>query len=424
MKFDGYNELFNSARGENTGFAISLMPMLRAKFYEDNPIARRIIDVVPEEMVTPGFGIDGVDDEKAFKSLWDGLKLNEQLICGLAWGRLFGGAAIVAIVNDGGSLQTQVRKGGRLEAVRVYERDQVVVDKRETNPRNPRYNMPKTYKVSPGDELMPYIVHHSRIYIIDGDRVARATRKLNNGWGASVLNRGLVDAIQDYDYCEQLATQLLRRKQQAVWKAKNLSELCDDSEGEYAARIRLAQVDDNSGVGQTIGVDAIDEDYEVLNSDINGVDAFLDKKFDRIVALSGIHEIILKSRNVGGVSASQNVALETFYKLIERKRNEDYRPLLEWIIPFLIDVEEWSIRFEPLSLPSEKEQSETFNKNVDSVTKLIQDELIDQEEARDTLEAMSDVLKLKPKPDQALMGGGNQDKDPGINDNQSGSEGE
>lgn len=404
-KFDGYNEIFNKGTGNNTSFAISLMPMLRAQFYEDDPIARRIIDVIPEEIVTPGFGIDGIDDEKEFKSLWDGLKLNEQIISAFSWARLFGGSAIVGLINDGGSLRTPARKGGKIEGVRIYERDQVSIESRETNPRNSRYNMPKIYKISPGDSLQPYYVHHTRIYIIDGDRLPRASRMKNNGWGASALSRELIEAIQDYNYCERLATQLLRRKQQAVWKAKGLSDLCDDEEGLYAARIRLAQVDDDSGVGRAVGVDAQEEDYTILNSDLSGVDSLLEKKFDRIVAYSGIHEIILKSRNVGGVSASQNTALETFYKLIERRRNEDYRPLLEWLLPFLIDEQEWSVRFDPLSMPSDKEQSETFNKNVDSVVKLIDAQAIDTEEARDTLEAMSDILKLKERPDPELMKG-------------------
>ena len=67
----------------------------------------------------------------------------------------------------------------------------------------------------------------------------------------------------------------------------------------------MAQVDDEGGVGRAIGIDATDEEYEVLNSDISGVDTFLEKKMDRIVSLTGIHEIILKNKNTGGVSASQ-----------------------------------------------------------------------------------------------------------------------
>ena len=152
---------------------------------------------------------------------------------------------------------------------------------------------------------------------------------------------------------------------------------------------------DNSGVGRAIGIDAETEEYEVLNSYISGVPEFLSSKMDRIVSLSGIHEIIIKNKNVGGVSASQNTALETFYKLVDRKREEDYRPLLEFLLPFIVDEEEWSIEFEPLSVPSKKEESEIAKNNVESVTKAITEQIIDLEEARDTLRSIAPEFKLK-----------------------------
>lgn len=397
VKADSYASTFH---GENTMGGVTHTAMmyigpLITNFYIQDPLAKKIVDVIPEEMVSPGFGLDGIADEKAFKSLWDGLKLNESIIDAFCWERLYGGAAIVAVVKDGRALTSPVRVGAQLESLRVYEKTSVKVKDRERNPRKANYGEPVTYTVSPGGEMQEYDIHASRIYILKGGRIPDKMRRQNGGWGVSILSTRLIEAILDYNYCEELATQLLRRKQQAVWKAKGLAELCDDDEGNYAARLRLAQVDDNSGVGRAVGIDADDEEYSVLNSDITGIDTFLDKKMDRVVNYSGIHEIILKNKNVGGVSASQNTALETFYKTVDRRRNEDYRPLLEWLIPLLISDSEWSIRFEPLSMPSEKDQAETFNKNCDSISKLITAEVIDADEGRDTLQAMNDTLKLK-----------------------------
>ena len=395
VKTDSYNKVFKS-EGTAGGALASLYDQVYVtQFYIDDPMAKKIVDVIPEEMVFPGFGLDGVKDEKAFKSLWDGMKLNKQIVEAFSWERLYGGSAIVAVVRDNRLLTSPIKEGAQLESIRVYEKEQVRIKDREKNARNPRYGQPKIYTINPGGSVPEYDVHYSRIYINSGERVPGVIRSQNNDWGASVLSKGLIDAIIDYNYCEELATQLLRRKQQGVWKARGLADLCDDDEGRYAARLRLAQVDDNSGVGRTIGIDATDEEYDVLNSDISGVDTFLDKKMDRIVNYSQIHEIILKNKNVGGVSASQNTALETFYKLIDRKRNEYYRPLLEWLIPMMIDEEEWSVRFEPLSMPSEKEQSETLRNNVDSISKLVADQVIDRDEARDTLEAIADFIKIQ-----------------------------
>ncbi|QXG07678.1 putative portal protein [Erwinia phage Snitter] len=412
-KADSYNDTFKGAQTKGMTDALS---STAEYMYMHDPIARKIVDVVPEEMVTPGFGLDGVKDEKAFKSVWDGMNLNEKLICAFAWGELFGGSIIVAIIRDNRALSSPVRPGALLESVRVYDRTKVQIEARETNPRQSRFGEPISYRISPGNSMPEYVVHYTRCHIIDGKRSTEQYRLRNGGWGASVLSPRLIHAINDYNYCEELATQLLRRKQQAVWKAKGLALLCDDNEGEYVARIRLAQVDDNSGVGRAIGIDADDEEYDVLNSDISGVDAFLDKKMDRIVSYSGIHEIILKNKNVGGVSSSQNTALETFYKLVNRRRGEDYRPLLEWLIPFIVTEEEWSIRFEPLSSPSAKEEAETLKLNVESLSSALNSQLIDLDEGRNTLQAMSDKFKIKDgAPDKNAMLNSTE-IDPGAND--------
>lgn len=414
VKADGYNEVFNGG-GEKRVFYSSGVYAASAlgRFYDEDGLAKRIIDVIPEDMVTSGFTLEGIDDEAAFRSMWDEKKLNAKIIDALAWSRLFGGAAIVAIVSDGRMLKAPVAEGAKLEDIRVYDRFQVRVKKRETNARSARYGEPLIYTISTGGDVKDYDVHYTRICIIDGERLPNEQRRRNDGWGAPVLNRRLIEAIEDYNYCETLATQLLRRKQQAVWKAKGLAMLCDDDEGEMAARLRLAQVDDNSGVGKAIGIDALDEDYTVLNSDVSGVDAFLDKKMDRIVSLSGIHEIVLRNKNTGGVSASQNTALETYHKLVERKRKEDLKPVLEFILHFLIDETEWSITFNPLAVPSEKDQAEVFSKNVESINKLVTNQVMDSEEARDTLRSMGSVLKLKdtdniklpePEPEPETVG--------------------
>src|SRR5699024_12883517 len=105
--------------------------------------------------------------------------------------------------------------------------------------------------------------------------------------------------------------------------------------------------------------------------------------------------IIIKNKNVGGVSASQNTSLDTFYKLVVRKREEDYRPLLEFLLPFIVDEEEWSIEFEPLSVPSKKEESEITKNNVESVTKAISEQSIELEEAGDTQRSNAPVFILK-----------------------------
>ncbi|WP_404655872.1 phage portal protein, partial [Raoultella ornithinolytica] len=340
IKMDDYNQIFNGGAGyaSTTAMIASTFGDMSQveEFYHSNGLAKKIVDVIPEEMVSPGFQLNGVSDNTKFQSEWDGLKLEPQITDALCWARLYGGSYVLAMVNDGRMLTSAAKRGKPLESIVVYDYDSVSVAEEEKNPRSPRFGKPKMYTVKPLNGGSDFNVHYTRMHYIDGERVTNKVRKLNKGAGGTVLNKSMIEAILDYDYSEYLATQLLKRKQQGVWKAKGLALICDDREGEYAARLRMAQVDANSGVGNTIGIDADDEEYTVINSDISGIPEFLSAKMDRIVALSGIHEIVLKNKNTGGVSASQNTALQTFYKLVERKRNDDYKPLLEFLLQFIV----------------------------------------------------------------------------------------
>ena len=399
IKMDDYNQIFNGGAGyaSTTAMIASTFGNMSQieEFYHSNGLAKKIVDVIPEEMVSPGFQLNGVSDNTKFQSEWDGLKLEPQITDALCWARLYGGSYILAMVNDGRMLTSAAKRGKPLESIVVYDYDSVSVADEEKNPRSPRFGKPKMYTVKPLNGGSDFNVHYTRMHYIDGERVTNKVRKLNKGAGGTVLNKSMIEAILDYDYSEYLATQLLKRKQQGVWKAKGLALICDDREGEYAARLRMAQVDTNSGVGNTIGIDADDEEYTVINSDISGIPEFLSAKMDRIVALSGIHEIVLKNKNTGGVSASQNTALQTFYKLVERKRNDDYKPLLEFLLQFIVTEEDFSVEFEPLSLPTDSEKADIFKKNAEAVQGLVTDQVIDANEARDTLSAMVPELKLK-----------------------------
>lgn len=419
IKMDDYNQIFNGGAGYASTLAsiaarFGTMSQVE-EFYHENGMAKKIVDVIPEEMVAPGFQLNGISDNTKFQSEWDGLNLEPQITDALCWARLYGGSYVLAMVNDGRALTSAAKRGKPLESIVVYDHDSVSVAEEETSPRSPRFGKPKMYEVKPLNGGQPFKVHYTRMHYIDGERVTNKVRKLNNGAGGSVLNKSIIEAILDYDYSEYLATQLLKRKQQGVWKAKGLALICDDKEGEYAARLRMAQVDANSGVGNTIGIDADDEEYTVINSDISGIPEFLSAKMDRIVALSGIHEIVLKNKNTGGVSASQNTALQTFYKLVDRKRNDDYKPLLEFLLQFIVTEEEYSVEFEPLSLPTDAEKADIFQKNANAARGLVTDQVIDANEARDTLSALIPELKLKgndPKqkklPDRAYGSGSTQ----------------
>ncbi|QGF21226.1 putative portal protein [Citrobacter phage HCF1] len=340
-------------------------------------------------------------------------RLDGKFIDAFAWARLLGGSGILVMLNDNRKLTSPVKEGAKLEGVVVYDRNQISVEKKVTNPRSVRYGEPEIYKITRRRLDGKFIDAFAWARLLGGSGILvmlNDNRKLTSPVKEGAKLEGVVVYDRNQISVEKKVTnprsvrygepeiykitRRLRRKQQAVWKARDLAAMCDDDDGRYAARLRLAQVDDESGVGKAIGIDANDEEYQILNSDVTGVPEFLQEKIDRIVSLTGIHEIILKNKNTGGVSASQNTALSTFYKMIDREREDKYRPLLEFVLPFILDEEEWSVEFEPLTVPSDKEKSEILSKNVESIVKAKSEQIIDLKEARESLRSIAPEIKI------------------------------
>ncbi len=70
------------------------------QLYRSDGITRRIMDIVPAEMVRQGWEIKG-DSEQKINSKMESIKASYSLITVLRWARLYGGALCVMGIADG-----------------------------------------------------------------------------------------------------------------------------------------------------------------------------------------------------------------------------------------------------------------------------------------------------------------------------------
>ena len=95
--------------------------------YECDGFARRIIDLPAEEMVRAGFEIEGIDDGREVIAELEGINTLPSLCDALRWDALHGGAVIVMLANDGGTLDDPLNDESvkAIEQLRVYDRWQI-----------------------------------------------------------------------------------------------------------------------------------------------------------------------------------------------------------------------------------------------------------------------------------------------------------
>ncbi|WP_158782489.1 DUF1073 domain-containing protein [Pantoea sp. BAV 3049] len=389
MNMDSYQNVFMNVGNAGDRSAYSRIKFARLidkptldSIYLGDGLGRRIIDIVADEMFRSGFTIDGASDEPAIHSRWDELNLTQHFTDAVAWARLYGGSMMLFGVNDGGDLESPMTDG-ELEFVRVYDRYQVQPHLRNADPSSANFGEVEVYQITPFTGT-PYFVHASRCHIFDGERLPNQVRHQNQGWGASCL-QGIYDALTDFGMSHKHATSLLERKQQAVWKFKGLSTMCQDDEGSDIARKRINMVDMTRSINNMIGIDADDEDYVLMQGDLAGVVDVQDRKQLRISALTGIDEQILFTKTPSGQGADKTTVPESWKQLIGRKQKDEARPAIEKAVSLLTRDQTWTIKFNPLSVPSEKEQSETDNAQSQADERYMQNGVLGQIEMRDTL---------------------------------------
>lgn len=386
---DGYHNNFINAgnAGDRSSFSrVSTSYLLQRttldNIYLGDGIGRQVVDKVADECLRAGFNIPGISNEAEIHSQWDELNLTQHVTDALAWSRLYGGSVIVLGVNDRNGLQEQLADG-ELEYVRVYDRHQVDPFLRDINPENSTYGQVIQYQVSPeGGE--PYYIHASRLIVIDGERIPNQIRRNNNGWGASCL-QGIYNALVDFGMSHRHATSLLERKQQAVWKFKGLAEICNDDEGNSAAQKRMSMVDMTRGINNMVGVDADSEEYELMQGDLSGVTDIQNEKKRLICAMTGIPESILFGTLPSGMNAKDGDVPESWKQLIGRKQKEEVRPIIERLVSLLTNEKTWTINFNPLAVPSDKEQAETDQAQSAADNVYVDTGALSQGELRETL---------------------------------------
>lgn len=324
-------------------------------------LSRRIVDLPAEDMTRAGFVIENNKDARDVMSELEKLNISKLAADAFRWKFLFGGSAVIALVNDGGLLEDKLddSKPHEIESLRIVDRFRVSWDEMDLNsdPNDKHFGEVEYYKIQPRNGSW-YYVHRSRIHVIDGLPLPEDLRALNNGWGASSL-QFCQDEVKRLGSSWQWASALIERAQQAVHKIPNLSTLVKTVEGMEAVKRRAEIVDMTRNILNLIAIDG-EESYDLKSTSFAGVVDIVDRMAEALCAVTGRPMTLLLGRAPAGMNSTGKSDLEIWNGNIMRMCEQDYRPLLEWLIKIIAGKDaDWSITFNSLFIPSDKEIAET-----------------------------------------------------------------
>lgn len=346
--------------------------------YRGDGFARRIINLPTGEMVREWFEVAGDTDGEVVKYL-STIEAKKHVLQALRFARAFGGSVIVMGIDDGNELDMPLNESNMrtVEFLRVYDRWRVSWTTGDIydEPENPKYGIPEKYQISPivSGEATPFYVHETRILKFDGEEVDDRTRQENDGWGDSYFQatwNELANLSDSYNSCKEIIDDFI----QIILKVKNLQEMIAAGQEDIVKK-RLEIIDLGRHVRNTIMLDG-EEEYSKEASTTSGLEKLLQEFQKAVSAVNGIPMTLLMGQSPGGLNATGDSDIRQWYDNIAKEQEKDLLPNLSRLVKIAMlckegptkgkEIEDWSIDFNPLWQPSEKEVVETRHKQAEA----------------------------------------------------------
>ena len=383
---DGYVNLLNkygTKQDNSEAYKFEREPVIPdmqlTGLYEGNGLFSKIIDTPAEEALKHGFDLNLKSNEmNAFvDEVLDDLEWDEKATTAIKWARLYGGALIVMLIDDGRGLEEAVdwEHIRSIDELRVYERSIVQPDYaslyqqdyggKGIGNRGSKFGQPEYYYVS--SIYGSFKVHESRCLVFRNGVLPEQTSNATYlFWGMPEYVR-IRRALRETVTAHTDSVKLLERSVQAIYSMKGLASLLTTDDGENQVLKRLQLVDTSRGLLNSIAIDSEGEQYDFKTFQFSGVKDVIDATCNMLSALTNIPQTILFGRSPAGMNATGDSDFESYYNFVEKiqrlmlKRN--LRTLLDVVFRAGIasgDVAEepdYKLEFNPLWSLSDTEQA-------------------------------------------------------------------
>ena len=374
--------------------------------YRESWIIRRIVDVIPSDMLKNWLTItSGIDPsiEKKLNLELRRTQLIDKVKRGLQWGRLYGGALGVMLVKHQGTdlsqpLQLDWIMPGDFGGLLIFDRWNGVNPSSELieDIADPDYGYPRYYTVTDPSGGGSVKIHHSRVIRFVGNLLPYWEELAEMQWGASVVE-SVFDELKKRDNVSWNIAQLTFMANIRVLKMQDLGQLLAATDSESRKEL-YNTLEAQNMLLNNMGMQVMDaaDGLETHQYTFGGL-ADCYQQF--IMDISGAAEIPvtrLFGRSPSGLNATGESDLQNYYDMIAEKQESILRPILNKLLPvFVLSTlesipEDFDFEFDPVAEPTDKERADLAKCGTDNVVAAFNVGLISQRTALQELKQKSE----------------------------------
>lgn len=404
-------------------YMISNFRVLLSWLYVEHGIVQTLVDQPVDDAFRAGFEIksnelDANDVEKLLIYM-DRHKVVRRIMQAIKWARLYGGGALMIITDQNPEKPLNLRaihEDTPLEfrAVDMWELYNSIQNTQDQiEPDNYLGANTKFYN------YYGHVMHHSRVFKIDGKEAPSFLRPRLRGWGMSEIER-LVRSINQYMKNQDVVFELLDEAKVDVYKIKGFTEALINSVGTAQVANRIQQANIIKNFNNALTMD-INDDYEQKQIQFAGLADMLPQIRQGVAA-----DLKMPITKLFGVSAagfnSGEDDIENYNSMLEGEIRAPSKFIVVDTIAIVCQKlfgfvpEDLMIEFKPLRILSALEEEEVKNHQYNRVNSAYQGGLATPQQAKQAINAKSLLpVELDETTDALPPVGGNFA--PGDSDN-------
>ncbi|WP_205510324.1 phage portal protein [Paenibacillus elgii] len=378
---------------------------LMNSLYRSHWIVRRIIDTIPEDMTRNWITITtqmAPDQIRRLDKIWRVRKVKQRILQGLRWGRLYGGAAGLIMIEGHQDeldqpLDYDFIMPGSFKGLMILDRWSGVFPSSELvdDIDDPDFGLPKFYQVTL-DEGKTMNVHHSRIVRFVGRDLPYWEKLAEVSWGASEIEV-VFDELKKRDNTSWNIAQLIFLANLRVLKMGDLGELL--AVGDSRAQADLYNtLQAQNWLMSNMGMYLLgkDDDFTTHQYSFGGLNDIYESFMLDIAGACQMPVTKLFGRAPAGMNATGESDMENYYETVQQAQETYLAPVLDKLLPIMCMSEFGAVPddidyiFNPIRTPSDKDVAELVDKKTTSIINVYNAGIIGRKTSLKELKQMSD----------------------------------
>jgi len=358
-----------------------------ANIYAENGVCRRIIEAYPKHGTRRWIDLENDDDDRFGKELRriDAKKAFRE--AGIE-ARTFGGAYIAIYTEGKDNLKEplDLSKPLVIEELEVFSRFDAKTTERYGPDDGKKSGRPMILECYRWDGSHATI-HESRLIYFDGARATTRRRKLNDGYGDSVLT-SIYESARAFGATLGYIETLIQSYDVPVLNVSGLASAIGGG-NEDRIKKRFSFMNLGRSLLNMIVLDS-EEKYSRGAASLTSIPEVVDRFASKLSSDSGIPVKILMGTSPAGLQSTGDADIRSFYDEIADYQVDQFEPNLERLleiiatyIPYISPDRPPVVKWRPLWEPSEKEAAETRKIQADADAIYIDKSVVTPEEVRE-----------------------------------------